>query len=399
MIKLIGSEDYYPTPDSLLNKITAGLDWMLINSVLEPSAGKGNIAEFIKHEHKINRPYGGYDNKFDIDCIEIEPELQAILRDKNFRVVHNDFLTFHTYKHYDLIIMNPPFSSGAKHLLKAIEVQQTSGGAIICILNAETLRNPYTNERKALARQLEEYNAEIEYYENAFTESERPTDVEIAVVKLIVPEPIRHTFIFDQLREKSYQEYESKTAAELIEADFIKAMVALYNREIEYGLRLYDEFLDYKAYALDNAEVISFAVKFIDSKNTDPFSVNRYVYEVRKKYWDRLFKNKRFIGRLTTDLYNQYITRVNEFVNYDFSYWNIKTVQAEIMTQVVTGIEDAIIKLFEKLSYQHSYDEDLKHNIHYYDGWKTNSAYKINKKVIIPLYVFKRWRSSESWSY
>ena len=67
MIKLIGSEDYYPTPDSLLNKITAGLDWMLINSVLEPSAGKGNIAEFIKHEHKINRPYGGYDNKFDID--------------------------------------------------------------------------------------------------------------------------------------------------------------------------------------------------------------------------------------------------------------------------------------------------------------------------------------------
>ena len=55
MIKLIGSEDYYPTPDSLLEKITAGMNWEKIFTILEPSAGKGNIAEFITHNKEINR--------------------------------------------------------------------------------------------------------------------------------------------------------------------------------------------------------------------------------------------------------------------------------------------------------------------------------------------------------
>ena len=56
----------------------------------------------------------------DIDCVEIEPELRAILKAKGFRVVHDDFLTLHTYKHYGLILMNPLFSVGVRHLLKAI---------------------------------------------------------------------------------------------------------------------------------------------------------------------------------------------------------------------------------------------------------------------------------------
>ncbi|MBQ7732495.1 MAG: DUF4942 domain-containing protein [Synergistaceae bacterium] len=52
------------------------------------------------------------------------------------------------------------------------------------------------------------------------------------------------------------------------------------------------------------------------------------------------------------------------------------------------GVEDSIISLFDRLSYQHAYDDELKHNIHYYDGWKTNSAYKINKRVILPLNAY-----------
>ena len=154
----------------------------------------------------------------------------------------DDFLTMHTYKHYDLILMNPPFSAGARHLLKAIEVQQTSGGGIICILNAETLKNPYSNERKELLQKLEQYGAEIKYYENAFIDAERPTDVEVACVKVIIPEPERKTTIFDSLREKGYEEYETRREnSELAESDLVSAFVAQYNREIEWGLRLYDE--------------------------------------------------------------------------------------------------------------------------------------------------------------
>ena len=40
--------------------------------------------------------------------------------------------------------MNPPFSEGDKHLLKAINIMK-NGGQIVCILNAETIKNPYSN--------------------------------------------------------------------------------------------------------------------------------------------------------------------------------------------------------------------------------------------------------------
>ena len=42
------------------------------------------------------------------------------------------------------------------------------GGKIRCLLNAETLRNPCTNERKELAAKLEELHATVKYIPDAF---------------------------------------------------------------------------------------------------------------------------------------------------------------------------------------------------------------------------------------
>ena len=79
--------------------------------------------------------------------------------------------------------MNPPFSNGDKHLLKALKMQE-KGGGIICLLNAETLRNPYTETRKELVKQLNKYNAQIEYIENAFVSAERRTGVEEEIIAM-----------------------------------------------------------------------------------------------------------------------------------------------------------------------------------------------------------------------
>ena len=120
------AEEFYPTPKSLLEKITVGVDWGKVNSVLEPSAGKGDIADYIM-EKRQSRFY----NETDIDCVEIDPDLQCVLKGKKYRVVHDDFLTFNTYKKYDLIFMNPPFSNGATHLLKALDMQKSGGGIFL----------------------------------------------------------------------------------------------------------------------------------------------------------------------------------------------------------------------------------------------------------------------------
>ena len=56
------------------------------------------------------------------------------------------------------------------------------------------------------------------------------------------------------------------------------------------------------------------------------------------------------------------------------------------MNQTVKGIEETIIELFDKLSAQHSWYPECQGNIHYFNGWATNKAHCINRKVIIPSY-------------
>ncbi len=148
------ANEFYPTPPALVADMLAGISLSSVSTVLEPSAGKGDIiARFQQYK-------GEYDKTFDIDAIELSPELRHILKGRKIRVVHDDFLTYETFKRYDLVIMNPPFSNGDKHLLKALRLVR-GGGRLVCILNAETMRNPYTNARKELAKRLEELHAVI----------------------------------------------------------------------------------------------------------------------------------------------------------------------------------------------------------------------------------------------
>ena len=192
----MNNKNFYPTPRDLIQKMISGVKLEECKTILEPSAGKGDIVEYI-----LNREVYRYRHKPKIDCIELDKDLQATLKGQGFKVIHDDFLTFDTFKKYDLIVMNPPFDNGEKHLLKALEIQK-NGGSIICLLNAETLNNPFSNTRKDLARQLEEYGASIEFIQNGFTAAERKTDVETALVKVLIPPKEQESALFENLRQK-----------------------------------------------------------------------------------------------------------------------------------------------------------------------------------------------------
>ena len=78
--------------------------------------------------------------------------------------------------------------------------------------------------------------------------------------------------------------------------------------------------------------------------------------------------------------------KVNRLQNYDFNEYNIQVLSTEIMAQVRTGIEDEIAAMFDRLTAEHTWSPECAANRHYYDGWATNKAWKVNKKVIIPCY-------------
>jgi hypothetical protein len=405
------THEFYPTPLSIAQKICYMVDMNSIESVLEPSAGKADLARVIAE--RLNSKHSKYNKKpeniftgLDIDTIEIEPELQYILKGYGLRVIHDDFLTFRSCKKYDLVLLNPPFSEGAKHLLKALEIQK-NGGQIACILNAETLKNPFSNERKELQQKLTDYAAKVEFVQDAFVDAERKTAVEIALVYVNIDKKQPVSDIFENLKktaEIEQEEAETEYKA-LVTNDYIKAAVQQYNLEVKAGIKLIQEYEAMKPYLLNcfekpNASSYSkpqpILKLFVDISKYDSnvSLINEYIKCVRAKYWNALFNNEQFTGLLTTNLRDEYIGNVEKMTDYDFTLFNIYQIRCDMNSNMIQGVEDTILSLFDELSHKHSWYDETSKNIHYYSGWKTNKAYKINNKVIIPLSGYGTWNDS-----
>lgn len=391
------SKDFYPTPEQLASDMLSGIDFDWISSVLEPSAGKGDLADAVRQ--RLRSTCAGCWNKtdWDIDTIELNPELRHILTGKGYRVVHDDFLTYDTAKHYDLIVMNPPFFGGDKHLLKAIKMQRR-GGQIVCLLNAETVKNPCTNARRKLAKKLEEYSASVEFLEKAFAQAERRTDVEIALVKINIPQAEQESDILTNLRREAERpEQAQETDQALIDSDFIRAIIQRYQIEVRAGLKLIEEWRAMKPLIMSSLKpdvydnpIINMEIQKGDRSAT---MENAYIKKVRTKYWETLLTAPEFMGLFTSNLREEYLSRVNELADYEFSPFNIYTIRIELNEKLTKGVEDTLLALFDELSAQHAWYPEQKKNIHYFDGWATNKAWKINKKVIIPLSAYDQWRT------
>lgn len=452
--------EFYPTPAALARKMINGIDWDCIQTVLEPSAGRGDILKVMAKELDAK-------TMPEIDCIEIDSNLRQILKynfsgeaegkiiqekgsitekysryvekawdsqryyyydnsrhervflpdeeqlklkkldaelagffKNGIHLVHDDFLTYQAYKDYDLIVMNPPFSNGDRHLLKALDIQK-NGGSIVCLLNAETLRNPYTESRKQLIKLLDKYQADIEYIEDAFSEAERKARVDVALIKVSIPDNDRQESIFDKFaKAQEYSEPSPEESMELEVSDIIQAAVNRYKVEVQSGIELirtYKRMLPYLNSSFDERDKYSFEKPIIaltdgESGYGHEMTINKYVKAVRLKYWKALLSNEKFIGRLTSTLQQEYREKVCSFADYDFSEFNICVLAVEMNSQIKSGVEDEIIKMYDKLTEEHAYYPECAKNRHLYDGWKTNKAWKIDRKSILPCYgVFSSW--------
>ena len=392
---------FYPTPKLLIEKMISGLNFEIIKSILEPSAGKGDILDALRAFQDEQNENRWSNNRLDFRLAagEIDPNLRAILKSKGYQLVSNDFLSFNTYERYDLIIMNPPFADGAKHLLKALSMQK-KGGSIVCLLNAETLRNPYTNERKELLKQLGETTQHtIEYLSSEFESAERKTNVEVALVK--VYNEARHTSYFQNELEKAQKvkENEQKVLGfEVAENDYISVFVKQFEIETGAGVRLIEEYEALKPLIQDkfiekdeNGEplirynsvdsTLQLIQRRSGSSYQEDITINGFLEATRLKYWRALFESSQFTDKLTWNLASELRSKVNEYAVYDFTYANIKDLQIEMTQNLYKGLEDTLIEEFEELSSKYSFEE-FSSNIHYYSGWKSNKAYFVNKKVV-----------------
>ena len=397
---------FYPTPEALAEKLLRDVDWRKVESILEPSAGKGDLARYcagqIYYSHYRRRAHDSWTwdealKNADIDCIEIDPALRNTLEGNGFRVVHDDFLTYETQKRYHLVVMNPPFDDGAAHLLKALELMRR-GGVICCILNAETLRNSYTVQRQELAAKLKGYGAEIEFVSGAFTDAERRTDVDVALIRVNIPAVKVDSTIVEEMRKAPT--YKTQTVpselTELVQYNVIEEWVNRYNFEAACGIRLIEEYNAMQEMLRSNVDKSDrFASSIIELKinvggRDREAIVNSYLRQTRGKYWRAIFEQPVIVSKLTGNLQQELYDNVEKLKDYEFSVYNILTLIIKMNGRIITGIEDTIIKLFD--DWTASYWHEDSPNRHYYNGWRTNDCFKVGKKVIIPFYgAYDSW--------
>jgi hypothetical protein len=173
--------EFFPTPENIGRKLLAKISGDAVN-FLEPHAGWGDLARLIKDpQAEKNTSWWDPTAKRKLDVIESNPDLLAILYDKGYNVVGFDWLEYSGVCFYDAIVMNPPFSNGATHLLKAWDYLYH--GEISCLLNAETIRNPYTEERKRLLSIIEQHG-NVEDLGACFANARRKTDADCVLVYL-----------------------------------------------------------------------------------------------------------------------------------------------------------------------------------------------------------------------
>ena len=183
--ELIGTkiEGYFPTPKAVVERMLEEADIQPGMKVLEPSAGKGNIADAIREAEP----------QADLDVIEINSRLRDILEAKGHNIVGYDFLEYNEAK-YDRIVMNPPFEKGQDidHVKHAYDLLKP-GGRVVSIMSEGPF---FRGDKKAAEFRdwLEENEGTSEKLpEGSFKSSERPTGVATRLVVINKPEAVTET--------------------------------------------------------------------------------------------------------------------------------------------------------------------------------------------------------------
>ena len=395
---------FYPTPLDLAQRAWSKFKDRNFVRILEPSAGEGHLIGAVP----VDR-FGYHRNK--IDAIELDATKHPVLKEKA-DVVGFDFLRFEAGAIYSHIIMNPPFAEGAKHVLKAWDI--LFDGEIVAILNAETLRNPYSKERQMLVRLIAQHG-EVEFIPDAFKgdEVERQAEVEVALVYLR-KQADTSAIIGDILGEMK-----ADTEAHSLGADFHEAHdLALPNNFAENTVLAFKAAVEAmrqevyaEARASHYAKLLGETMAKVngdasgESSGESSGSTATWVRgELGKRYgklkdraWTGILRSTQVTSRLSSRAQSRLEAEFENIKKLEFSESNIYGFLAglanaggQIQIEMACDVFDLITK----------YHSD---NTVFYMGWKSNDRHRTcgmrikTTRFIIPGNPTDGWRSSLDW--
>lgn len=349
---------FFPTPLQVIEQMTAGID-LKGKVILEPSAGSGAIVDYLQEQGAAV-----------ISC-ENDSRLKVIIKSK-CKHIADDFLTVTSdqISHINGVVMNPPFSNGAEHLLHAYHIAP-KGCKIVCLLNAETVKNTYSKSRKELASIIEQYG-NCKNLGDCFTEAERKTGVEVVMVTINkAGESYTQEFEGFFMDEEPEEQGENGLMSYNVVRDLVNRYVA--------AVKLYDEHLNTGKKM--NSLLSGFygdGLTFTCTENGAIKLRNEFKKDLQKSGWKFIF-NKMNLTKYTTRGVREDINKfVEQQTDIPFTMKNIYVMLDIVIQTAGQRMDKAILEVFDRVTEHH---HDNRQNV---KGWKTNSHFLVGKKFILP---------------
>ena len=369
--------DFYPTPVEVIEQMMMGED-IIGKTILEPSAGSGNIVDWLK-----NNGAG------EVIACEIDPTLRKLL-DGKCPLIGDDFLkvTREQISHVQYIVMNPPYSHGAEHILHAFEIAP-AGCTIISLVNDSNLHSSFYdhNINKERLRETIALYGQSEYLGSVFDTAERRTNVSVSLIKLYKEGEGENEFanyFFSAIDEDTTNFNQTEG---IMKYNLVRDLV---NRYVS-ACKLFDETLaaankinDIARWPEDSDyDYIPIAFGTIKKSSSSGGSATRVTHQEYKKalqkyYW-RIIFNKLNMEKYATEKLRQQINRfIEQQVNVPFTMGNIYRV---IDMVIQTNGQRMLSTLEEAFDLICSFSAE---NSSAGEKWKTNVNYMVNRRFIIP---------------
>ena len=360
-------KEFYPTPTRVIEMMTSGLD-LSGKTVLEPSAGAGHIVD---HARNLGA-------RSVIAC-ERNENLRRIVGGK-CRILRPDFfdVTREEVSHIDFIIMNPPFSNADKHITHAWEVAP-EGCQIIALCNAETIKNRWSASRTKLGQMVEK-NGSWQDIGNAFSDAERTTDIDVAIIRLFKPKTGDNEFDGYFFNMSDTQE-EAIDGSGVMKHNDIREIV---NRYVA-AVKLFDDVqgistkINVLIEPISSGLGIAFGAHETYSRRgiqTGKLTREDFKKELQKSAWRSVF-NKMNMEKYVT---GSVMADINKFVEQQqavpFTMENIYKVIEIVIGTNGSRMERVLVEVFDRICSLSSDNSEAG------EKWKTNSNYKINRRFI-----------------
>ncbi|MFR9546010.1 MAG: DUF4942 domain-containing protein [Rikenellaceae bacterium] len=358
---MILNQDFYPTPKEVIVKM---LDYSTVANkvVLEPSAGSGNIVQYLQQQGAL-----------EVIACEIEPKLRAIVS-SYCNVITDDFLTLkrEDISHIDMIVMNPPFSTQVKHILHAWEIAP-SGCEIVSLCNDSILDKRWNSSQDEV-HELIKNHGDSESFGRCFDTAERKTDVSVGWIRLFKPksgdEEFEGYFDIDMQEEQQGDGIMSYNVIRDIVNRYVEA-VKRFDGVMEASNEINKLIEPFNRYGIKFG-----ATK--DEKSATTITRDFFKKDVQKRAWLYIFE-KINMGKYMTEKVNE---QINKFVekqsHVPFTMGNIYRMIDLIIQTNGYRMNSTLEEAFDNIC---SFSAD---NSTAGEKWKTNSDYKINKKFIVP---------------